>query len=64
MDLYQGDCFPQWLSQKALKIEKQKLSVSHKPVPFWPPLLFLFDNRLEQNPKLISHAFIHYNPGS
>lgn len=64
MDLYQGGYFPQRFSQLALNTEKQKLSVSQKPVLFRPPLLFVFDNSLEQNPKLISHAFIHYNPGS
>lgn len=44
--------------------KNKKLSVPHQPVPFCPPLLLLFDNSLEQSLKLISHAFIHYNPGS
>lgn len=44
---------------------KHKNFLSHTSLAHrLPPLLFLFDNRLQQNPKLILYAFIHYNPGS
>lgn len=75
MDLYRFDCFPSRLPQRALhtgkpgkkppkQTTKKTFCFTHTPLLFWPPLLLRFDNRLEQNPKLISHASIHNNPGS
>lgn len=46
------------------KLKNKNFLFHTSPFRLSPPLLFLFDNGLEQNPKLISHAFIHYDPGS
>lgn len=74
MDLYRLDCFPMRLPQRALHTgklgEKNPMQTTKKTFCFthaslfWPLLLLHFDNRLEQNPKLISHASIQNNPGS
>lgn len=75
MDLYWVDCFPLRLLQRALHTEKlgekkkthdnhiKTFCLTHASL-FWPPSLLHFDNRLEQNPKIISHASIQSNPGS